>query len=282
MLFKYSAKEYKDGIYMIGDGTINSFLFVGDDKALLLDTGWGYSNIKKTVDKVTDKPITLINSHFHPDHSNNNYRFDGAECLIGEADLPTFTKDDVYFNLVYTVRDAIYKKYPFLRIVNPIVDKLLVTKQGNVKYTALKDGDTIDVGKHHLIVKNFPGHTPGEITLLYPQDKFIFMGDACDVGIFFFTNPDYSTHEYAEYCRKYYKEVKKAGYKKYRGAHMPFEHKLGYIKAYADYMDNLKPEDAFIRLNIPGCPSQFCIAFKPSLKHLVFGSFYFAHQCERK
>lgn len=79
-----------------------------------------------------------------------------------------------------------------------LVDKLLMTKKGNTEYVPLKDGDEIDLGDKKLIVKDFPGHTPGSITLLDPALKFIYAGDASDIDIWMFTNPDCSLHTYAE------------------------------------------------------------------------------------
>jgi len=53
-----------------------SYLIVGTDKALLFDTGNGLGDIKAIVDQLTDKPITVLNSHSHFDHIGGNYQFD--------------------------------------------------------------------------------------------------------------------------------------------------------------------------------------------------------------
>ena len=72
-----------------------------------------------------------------------------------------------------------------------------MTKKGNTQYVPLRDGDEIDLGGKTLIVKDFPGHTPGSITLLDPAMRFIYAGDASDIDIWMFTNPDCSLHDYA-------------------------------------------------------------------------------------
>ena len=53
-----------------------SYLFVGTEKALLIDTGMGFGNIKDAVDAITNLPIIVANSHTHYDHVSNNYLFD--------------------------------------------------------------------------------------------------------------------------------------------------------------------------------------------------------------
>ena len=42
-----------------------SFLIVGNDFALMFDTGLGIGNIRSVVDQLTDKDIVVLNSHTH-------------------------------------------------------------------------------------------------------------------------------------------------------------------------------------------------------------------------
>ena len=277
-MFRYKSRKFRKGVTMISDGIVNEFLIEGKDRALLLDTGLDLYNIREYVETLTDKELIVVNSHFHPDHANGNHHFE--DVYLGEADLPTFTTEDVYFKLVDDVRSATYAKYPKTRMLDSLVDGMLMTKKGDTTYHPLKDGDVIDLGKKKLIVKNFPGHTPGEITLLDPKEHFIYAGDASDIDIWMFTNPDCSLHEYAATGRQYYKEVKQLGYKKYRGAHMPVTHKISFMKDYADWLDKLTPEKALLKFNIPGAKSPLCIAVAPSLKHIAYTSMYWAHQCD--
>ena len=113
------------------------------------------------------------------------------------------------------------------------------------------------------------------------QKKFIYAGDASDMDIWMFTNPDCSLHEYAETGRRYYKEVEAMGYTKYRGSHVPVTHSITYIRDYAEWMDRLTPGKALIKFRVPGGRSRLCIAAAPSLRHLLYTSVYWAHQCDR-
>ena len=278
-MFKYSKSKLIDGVTMIKDGIVNEFLIEGRDKAVLFDTGLDIFNIKDFVSKLTDKELIVVNSHFHPDHANGNHHFDKVH--IGEADVPTFTTDDVYFRLVDDIVTALYAKYPNAGWMRKFVDKFIMTKKGNTEYIPLKDGDEIELGDKKLIVKNFPGHTPGSITLLDPAMRFIYAGDASDIDIWMFTNPGCSLHEYAETGRRYYKEVEELGYTKYRGSHMPLTHSISFMRDYAEWIDKLTPGKAFLKFKVPGGKSKLCIAAAPSAKHILFTSVYWAHQCER-
>ncbi|MBO4342611.1 MAG: MBL fold metallo-hydrolase [Clostridia bacterium] len=279
MFLRYGKAKLRKGVTRITDGIVNEFLIEGRDRAVLFDTGLDIFDIKKYVSKLTRKELVVVNSHFHPDHANGNHHFDKVH--IGEKDMPTFTTADVYFQLVDDIVKATLERYPKAEKLMKLVDKLLMTKKGNTEYVPLKDGDEIDLGDKKLIVKDFPGHTPGSITLLDPALKFIYAGDASDIDIWMFTNPDCSLHTYAETGRRYYEEVKEMGYTKYRGAHMPITHSISFMRDYADWIDKLTPEKALMKFNTPGGRSKLCIAASPSAKHILFTSVYWAHQCDR-
>ena len=258
MFLRYGKAKLREGVTRIKDGVVNEFLIEGKDKAVLFDTGLDLFNIKDYVAKLTDKELIVVNSHFHPDHANGNHHFD--KVLIGEKDLPTFTTQDVYFKLADDIVTAIFAKNPKTKKLQPWIDKLLMTKAGRTQYVPLRDGDEIDLGNKKLIVKDFPGHTPGSITLLDPALRFIYAGDASDIDIWMFTNPDCSLHEYAEEGRRYYKEVAAMGYTKYRGSHMPLTHDISFMRDYAEWIDALTPEKALLRFTVPGAKSKLCIA----------------------
>jgi hypothetical protein len=52
-----------------------SYLIVGEQRALLFDTGMGISDLKKVISQLTKLPIILLNSHTHNDHVGDNWEF---------------------------------------------------------------------------------------------------------------------------------------------------------------------------------------------------------------
>src|SRR6266550_9212315 len=54
--------------------TVN--LMIGQERAILVDTGCGIGNVCKAVSELTDKPVTVINTHTHLDHLGSNHQFD--------------------------------------------------------------------------------------------------------------------------------------------------------------------------------------------------------------
>ena len=73
----YNVTELRKNVYRI-DSAEQVFmdLFVGTEKALLWDTGYGYGNLKEIIREITDLPLIIVNSHGHLDHSCGNYQFE--------------------------------------------------------------------------------------------------------------------------------------------------------------------------------------------------------------
>jgi len=76
----FDVYRIEDEIYAIDEPgqfeEVISFLIVGDDFALMLDTGLGIGNIRNVVDQLTDLDNVVLNSHTHHDHIGGNHLFD--------------------------------------------------------------------------------------------------------------------------------------------------------------------------------------------------------------
>ena len=59
-------KEVRPGIFLMDEGhEATGYLVVGEDKACMIDTMMGYNDLKQAVAKLTDKPVTVVNTHGH-------------------------------------------------------------------------------------------------------------------------------------------------------------------------------------------------------------------------
>ncbi len=83
----YKAKEIGNKTWVIKEPGFdeNMYLIEGRDSSLLIDTGFGMGNLRDFVKKHTSKPLIVVNTHSHPDHTGGNYQFPVVH--IGTNDL---------------------------------------------------------------------------------------------------------------------------------------------------------------------------------------------------
>ena len=63
-----------ENIYHIYEpGGVYTTLIIGNEKALLIDTGYGYGNLREAVARLTDLPLIVANTHGHFDHVGGKY-----------------------------------------------------------------------------------------------------------------------------------------------------------------------------------------------------------------
>ena len=75
----FEVYKIRPGIFAIYEPhqleEVISYLIIGDDRALLFDTGMGISNMLAVVAGLTKLPVSVVNSHTHNDHVGDNWRF---------------------------------------------------------------------------------------------------------------------------------------------------------------------------------------------------------------
>ena len=167
-------KEVRPGIYLMDEAhEATGYLVVGDTRACVIDTMNGYNDLHAAVRKITDKPLTVVNTHGHPDHIFGNVYF--AEAYLHPADLPLarqFTDDPEFQALC---RENGLAMPPFREIF---------------------PGDVIDLGGRTLEVFALPGHTPGGILLLLREDRILFTGDSVNHHLWMQLEDCLSLHAY--------------------------------------------------------------------------------------
>jgi len=127
------------------------YLFFGNDKALLLDTGAGGLKIRPTIDGVIAKwlaakgktsiPLVIAHTHAHGDHIAGDVEFAGDPNVTVVGHKP---EDVAAFFGIKTWPTEIV---PF------------------------------DLGGRVLTIIPSPGHEPAEITVYDPETRFLQMGD---------------------------------------------------------------------------------------------------------
>jgi glyoxylase-like metal-dependent hydrolase (beta-lactamase superfamily II) len=138
-----------------------SYLIVGDAQAIMFDAGSGERpagsrSMRQVAEQYTDKPITLILSHFHYDHIYDASTFEGV-TLIDRPEIRTGINNGVF---TISPWESLDREWRSLKVA-----------------TLIADGDAIDLGGRRLDVLNLPGHTTESVVLFDKHRNQVFTGD---------------------------------------------------------------------------------------------------------
>lgn len=156
--FMYGKWMTAPNTWTISYGNVYCYLLVGSEKALLFDTAYGAGNLREFVEGITDKPVIVVNSHGHFDHTGGNPWWEevwagpGAEKICKKAFGPEMQED---FNK---------KPYP--------------------DYTVhtVHEGHVFDLGGRQIEVFEIPAHHESSIALLDRGNRALYTGDEMEAG----------------------------------------------------------------------------------------------------
>ena len=149
-----------------------SYLVLGSERGVIIDTGTGIGDIRRVVEELTDLPISVLLTHEHYDHVAGAFRWDDI-IMYDNADALRVLKagrDNASLQR-YVTGDYLWKPLPegfdpSTWIIPSMEPTVLV-----------HDGDEIDLGDRVLEVIYTPGHSPGSMCLLDREKRILFTGD---------------------------------------------------------------------------------------------------------
>lgn len=158
---------------------VNIYLIEGDDKALVIDTGRGIGNLYEFIRTLTDKPIIVVNTHHHFDHTGGNGAFSEVHMLDAEVNSDMMFYDIPEDELKEAMLERLYPndKRPY----NFQLEYL--TKWPKAPVIPISDGFVFELGNRSIEVIHTSGHTDGSICLLDKQAKILFVGDSANAGV---------------------------------------------------------------------------------------------------
>jgi glyoxylase-like metal-dependent hydrolase (beta-lactamase superfamily II) len=169
-----------------------SYLIEGENNALLFDTGNGIGDLASVVDHLTDKPVSVLNSHSHYDHVGSNYAFD----KIYGMDTPfTHTREKGIANKDIAIEvsaQALCRPLPL-----GVSEKSHKGRPYQVT-DFVHHGSVIDLGKRQLEIIHVPGHTPDAIVLFDREAGLMWTGDTFYAGPIWLYAPETDLAAYAQ------------------------------------------------------------------------------------
>lgn len=136
------VRRLAEGFYALEDARVRQFLVLGEEGAMLFDTGFGDTEVLAAARTLTDLPIDLVLTHGDPDHVGGLGDF--TSCRLHPGDWHKITAP--------------------------------------VSLTPLAEGDVLRCGRFAFEVIAIPGHTPGSVAFYDRVQKILLPGDSVQQG----------------------------------------------------------------------------------------------------
>ena len=137
-----------------------SYLILGDEKAVLFDTGMGIANLKAEINRLADLPVVVVNSHSHYDHIGDNHRFDEIWAFDHDVEIARIERGKSREQCA----ESNYMRPEWYLDLPPGFDPALYEILPSKVTRRLHHLDVIDLGGRTLTVHHTPGHTPGGLS----------------------------------------------------------------------------------------------------------------------
>jgi glyoxylase-like metal-dependent hydrolase (beta-lactamase superfamily II) len=171
--------EVAPGVHVIPDGRVplvpNIGIVVAEEEALVVDTGMGPKNGRRVLEKaraLTDKPLVLTITHFHPEHGFGAQEFSEARIVYNRTQQEELAeKGAPYLDMFRTFGDAVGEQLQGVELVDP---------------DEVYDGElTLDLGGTTVELHEFGlAHTRGDQVVFLPEQGVLFTGDLVETRFF--------------------------------------------------------------------------------------------------
>ncbi len=183
----YRVRKLMEGVYGISSSGVVCYLIIGKEKACVVDTAYGFADLKALVEEITDLPLVVFNSHGHIDHTGGNFYFD-TPVHIHEKEVEVYKRhnDPAFHRYMEKSLKALNRIF-FWRTLVPRHPE--TTDEGRVNFSNwkfIKDGDRFDFGELTAEIIEIPGHTQGSVAFYFPEKKLIVTTDGANAATWLF------------------------------------------------------------------------------------------------
>jgi len=177
----YKTTKIYPWLYAIKDpGDVYIYLVLGDDAAVIYDTGYGIANIMPVIRGITSLPVICVLGHGHIDHANGAYQF--GEAWIYEEDLELCLRHTGKKAKARALADMKEKGVNLPQDFDE--DTYITSGAGSLKKMDI--GQIFEIGGKSLEVVKMEGHTQGSIGLLVKQERVLLTSDASNPHLWLF------------------------------------------------------------------------------------------------
>lgn len=203
----FEHREIDDGVVLIREPYVdpflqaNLFLVRGRERDLLVDSGLGLAPIRTQLAELFERPITVVATHRHFDHTGGLHEFDDivvhrldAEAVASAEGFASLRIEDYPAEELsgYQAPESLLTAIPHegFEVADYRVRPVTPTR-------VVDEGDLVDLGDRRFEVLHLPGHTPGELGLWEEVTRTLYSGDCVyESGILLDELPESSIADY--------------------------------------------------------------------------------------
>lgn len=193
----FTVEKIDENTYALSEygyrNALHSYLFIGQERAALIDTGMGIGDIQAVVAEITPLPVWVVTTHAHWEHTGGHSKF--QEILVHEAEQPWLEKGLPFS--IEQIRAYLSQPDCFTDGLPEGFDPAQYNPYRGSATQVLKEGDRIDLGERSLQVLHTPGHSPGHICLYEDASGYLVTGDLLYEGELRFGDPGADPEAYA-------------------------------------------------------------------------------------
>lgn len=170
--------EMQPGVFGIleesldGMGDVWLYLIVGEEKAMLIDTGFGLGDLRGLCEELCGgRELVVVNTHGHPDHAYGNSRFERVYCHEYDVEM---LKGQNSHTWDYLFEDGIRGG----RCIWAEFDEKDLASYKDYEIVGCPDGFCFELGGGHEVeLVHLGGHSPGSCGFLDKRSRCFFAGD---------------------------------------------------------------------------------------------------------
>lgn len=170
MTAEYPYREIAPRVYMLNEFDVaDCYLLVGEERALLIDTGTGLGDLRTAVRRLAEgRPVDVAATHGHVDHIGGRGQF--PRIYVHTQDVAMVNQVNVPYRRAFFALQRQAAAYGVTR--RDIQSGLYRTD-----VLPMQEGQVFRLGGKNVRVFHMPGHTMGSVCLLDEEDGLLFTGD---------------------------------------------------------------------------------------------------------
>lgn len=197
----YGILRYPNGVTAVREllrvgSEVKSFLVEGERDVAVIDTGTGLYDYAALVASLSERNPINLQTHGHWDHIGSCYGFE--QVRIHPEDARFLRAGDP--NAAY--RTHFGENGIPLDMLPDGFDLETAAIPGCEPTGELHDGDSIDLGDRVLEVIHTPGHSPGSVSFLDREARFLIPGDVIKTGAILLMLDGGNPYDYRETLRR--------------------------------------------------------------------------------